>query len=348
MSAVECNDVLVTNDEYLKLYVIGYRFQGESIILTIGNGKFVGVIDCYRTKEEFITKSILEKLNIKRLDFICWTHMDWDHTKGMSQLRKFIKEDTAIILPEGMNAREIDGLINKTEIKNSYKKEFNQIFNMINKVNKNFRLTVNQSSTIFDFNLIFAQSEKKYRFIIDSFAPISGIVNECMSETIQQFYESVTVKERYRELKERWHVDPNRKNNLYSVGLRVIIDSSDARVSICLCGDLDDVTIENMDERKRNKIFNRNTLFKVPHHGSENAYSLFELGCIEEFKYGVTTSFRNKLPTKKMIKAYQKKCRSIARTDLKKGTFGVVTYSIQLKDLIALEPEYENAAGECL
>ena len=344
MSAIQHDDILVTEDESLKIYVVGYSNQGESIVIVIGDNKFIGVIDCYRTKNEFITKKILEDLKVEQLDFICWTHADWDHTRGLSQLRKYVKNNTAIILPEGMGSREIHNLIYKDDIKDSYKKEFNQIFNMINKVDEDYRLAVNQSSSIFDFNLKFSGSHKKYRFMIEAFAPISGITNICTSETIEQLYNSVI--ENPKRPDKKWYVEPNRKNNLYSVGLQVILDSNDERVTICLCGDLDDITISKMNATKRNKIFNENTIFKIPHHGSENANALFELKCIDKCEYAVTTSFKRKLPTDIMLKKYKKKCTNLSRTNLRKGTYGLVTYSIALKDLSREEPIYENSAGE--
>lgn len=346
MSAIDYDDILVTENDNLKIYVIGYNYQGESIVITIGEDKFVGVIDCYRTKDEFITKRILEDLKINRLDFVCWTHTDWDHTKGLSQLKKYVKKDTVIILPEGMSAREIDDLINENTIKKSYKKEFNQIFEMTRKVQDDYQLKVNQTSTIFDFNLYFPLGSKKYRFIIDCFAPISGVVNEYMGKTIKEFYENIDMKNGLKELNKNWTVDPNRKNNLYSIGLSIVINSENERISICLCGDLDNITINKMSESKRNKIFNKNTILKIPHHGSENADDLFNLNCIKEFKYGVTTSFRNKLPNSEMLVKYKQKCSKLSRTDLKKGKYGVVTYTINLKDLNVLEPEYESSAGE--
>lgn len=344
MIAIEHANILVTEKETLKMYVVGYGYQGESIIITIGDRKFAGVIDCYRTSDQFITKKILDKLNIKKLDFICWTHIDWDHTKGLSQLSKYVKKDTAFILPEGLSTREIQDIIKKGSVSGVYDKEFNQIFKMIKKVDYKHRLTVNQLSSIYEFDIVFKGDKKRYRFKMDSFAPIAGIVHDCLEETVEEFYESITLP---KKSKGKWYTKPNRNNNLFSVGLRLILEGSTERINICLCGDLDDKTIIEMDEAQRNIVFNYNTLLKIPHHCSEKTDSLFSLGCIHEFGYGVTTKFRNVLPNMDMLKKYNNKCKeSISRTDLKKGKYGVVIYKIPLKNLSPVSPKYINTAGK--
>ncbi|OPD34207.1 hypothetical protein AL713_02285 [Clostridium botulinum] len=348
MGTIEHDNILVTEDEYITLYVIGYEDQGESIILTIGNNKFAGVIDCYKTSKEFITKKILKELNVKYLDFICWTHIDWDHTYGISQLGKYINKDTAFILPEGITSRQIHNLINRKDIEEYHKKEYNKIYEMINNIDDDLLFSVNQTSFhIYNFSLVVAGTDKRYDFVINVFSPISGIVRQCVDAEIQIFYDSITTQDGNKTLNKNWYEEPNKTNNLYSVGLKVEIINDDDVVSICLCGDLDNKTIETMKENKRNLIFNKNTLIKIPHHGSQSADKLFDMNCIEEFQYAVTTSYKKKLPVKGILDKYKSKSTgAVSQTKLHKGSFGVVKYNILLKDLKVLKPEYENSAGE--
>ena len=348
MSAIDISNVLVKENDNIKMYVVGYKYEGESIIFDIANGKFIGVIDCYRRPNQFITKEILEYLNIRRLDFLCWTHIDWDHTKGLSGLSKFIKSDTTIILPEGLSPREVDNLVDDNEKRNTYKKEYYNIFKMFERVDDNHRLKVNHGTNIYEFSLICAEKKKEYRVRIDSFAPISGVINKCEYDMVKDLYENVNFNEKLKNkfIQDKWYVESARRNNLYSVGLKIDISDINSKVSICLCGDLDNVTIETMQPSTRDRIFAENTILKIPHHGSENADLLFELDCIKRFGYGVTTCFKDKLPVKKMLDKYNEKCNSLYRTDLKKGDYGVVEFIIPLKDLKPLEPLYKNSAGK--
>lgn len=344
MSAIECDDIVIELGDELILNVIGYKDQGESIILTIGNNKFVGVIDCYKTSDTFITKDILERLDVKRLDFLCWTHVDWDHTRGFSELTKYVKENTAIILPEGINSRLINSIC--AENTSYYKEEYDKIFKMFENVNQEFRLKVNQSSNIFNFNLISSVDNIRYKFSVQSFAPISGIINECEKNIISEFYDSISIHDNNKSLEQTWHIKPNKLNNLYSVGLKIILESKDTRISICLTGDLDNLTISKMTERKRNTIFGVNTIFKIPHHGSDSASELFKPGCIETFGYGVTTAYKNTLPNSKMLQKYSLKCDKLSRINCNDDNHGIITYKINFEDLNTVNVIHENSAGE--
>lgn len=46
---------------------------------------------------------------------------------------------------------------------------------------------------------------------------------------------------------------------------------------ICLTGDLNNETLMSMGKTTREKLFLRNTFFKIPHHGSENSNEIFNI-----------------------------------------------------------------------
>ena len=58
---IEKDDMEITEDDILQLYIVGYENKGESIILSIGN-KFLGVIDCFKVGDKFKTKSIIKEM----------------------------------------------------------------------------------------------------------------------------------------------------------------------------------------------------------------------------------------------------------------------------------------------
>lgn len=85
--------------------------------------------DCYKGRDIFVTDRILKELGINELDFLCWTHIDWDHTKGLSELFRYVSPDTAFILPTGISVREI---LNSTiASKDYFSKEYRKIFQLI-------------------------------------------------------------------------------------------------------------------------------------------------------------------------------------------------------------------------
>lgn len=88
----------------LSIFVVGYRGQGESIVVLFRdeNGvSFSMVIDCYRVKDANITRKILSDYGVKKVDVICWTHPHWDHTKGMDEfVDQYFGKETVVFLPK--------------------------------------------------------------------------------------------------------------------------------------------------------------------------------------------------------------------------------------------------------
>lgn len=73
----------------IETYIIGYKSQGESILFFIrtdGGISFSGLVDCFYLKDIDKVRDILEGNKISTLDFICWTHPDWDHSKGLENI----------------------------------------------------------------------------------------------------------------------------------------------------------------------------------------------------------------------------------------------------------------------
>ncbi|MBU3126228.1 hypothetical protein [Clostridium tagluense] len=321
---IEKEDQLITKDDYLILYVIGYRNQGESIILSIGD-KFLGVIDCFKVRDKFETKRIIKELGIP-IDFICWTHVDWDHTYGLSELKEFMNENTSIIVPEGLGSKEIRNLFyDPTHYQH---KEYCSIYNIIDDTEK--FISANDNTEIYNFKFKYQGDE--IDFIMKSFAPMSKIVRDLNKKDIKNLVKSVGID---KKLGYNWYEESNKLNNLFSVGLEITIKLKSEDIRICLTGDLDNETIEKMDPIKVNRIFSRNTVLKIPHHGSHNAGRLIDYNYKNRiaYKYAISTSFKQGniiLPREDIIDKYKKNGK-VYRTDFKdKDQYGIVIYKYPL------------------
>ena len=99
MRQIFCN-----NSFYVDTYTIGYKNQGESIVILIyvdDKCIFSCVVDSYLTENCDIIKKILNDNAIKTLNIICWTHPHDDHSIGMKNLiQTYSDENTEVWIPE--------------------------------------------------------------------------------------------------------------------------------------------------------------------------------------------------------------------------------------------------------
>ena len=268
--------------------------------------------------------------------------MDWDHTKGLSELFRYVSPNTAFILPTGISVREI--LSSIISSKDYYSKEYRKVFQLIDSNIISYNLVhADMHSQIYSFSLF--SKDKVYNLQMNTFAPVGKIVKEKTIDTIEKIVDkdlSKTTKgvNQYKSF--------NKENNLFSVGLHLVIVGESSNISVCLCGDLENITIKEMHPQNRKRIFGENTVFKIPHHCSKSASELFDSQCLHRFMYGVTTSFKSaNLPDKEMLEMY-KQCGTVSRTDLHGTEYGVVRYSIPIVQAYNNKPttKYWGAAGQ--
>lgn len=344
---LERDNILITKDDYLNLYIIGYENQGESIILSIGD-KFIGIVDCFKVGNLFETKRILKEYDIP-LDFICWTHVDWDHTYGLSELSEFINQNTAIIIPEGYTSTEIRDLFLES---NNYKHmEYKKIYNILDDINSDNYVSANNNTEIFNFK--FNYEEEEFDFIMKSFAPLSKVVKDLGRKNLKDTVLDLDCNQKFGT---EWYEGYNKFNNLFSVGLEIILKLKLEDIRICLTGDLDNETIENMNQKAINRIFGRNTILKIPHHGSSNASKLIDFNYDNEiaYDYAISTSFKGaNLPKESILKKY-KKHGKVYRTDKESGSkYGIIKYTYPIVKLLnnadlPKELELFGDAGEAM
>lgn len=339
---VEKESIEIGENDYLNLYVIGYRNQGESIILSIGN-KFVGVIDCFKVNNIFKTKYILDEIKAP-LDFICWTHCDWDHTYGISELTKYIDDDTVFLIPEGMQSKDIRNLF---EDKKDYKfQEYSKIYDIID--NMDNLITVNEHSSIYSFKI--KHHSEEFQFSMNCFAPLGRKIRKIEQDNL--INTTWTDKESFAK---KWFEGCNKLNNLFSVGLQISIKANNENIRICLTGDLDNEMICEMRDGTINSIFGTNTIIKIPHHGSENASELvkYKYSNTLKFNYAISTSFKvnNKslLPKDDILNEYTKYGQVCYTNKDDKSNYGIVKYVYPLVRKLDVkypdEIQFEGDAG---
>ncbi|MBE6325720.1 MAG: hypothetical protein E7077_01465 [Bacteroidales bacterium] len=90
----------------VSIFVIGYKNIGESIVVlfrdvhdNVDETIMSMVIDSYENGN--LTRKILKKYNVNKLDFVCWTHPHVDHSQGIDALIKnYFHDDIVIFVPK--------------------------------------------------------------------------------------------------------------------------------------------------------------------------------------------------------------------------------------------------------
>lgn len=166
----------------VKIFIIGYKNQGESIvILFIDTGekgcpvKYSIVIDCFKYNKRNITDEILRHYSVSTVSMLCWTHPDLDHSVDIDTLiKKYCKESTQILLPEHFYNESSDIItINNKTLRGAADKVFN-----LNRLKK--RTVANISATDRGYNEIkslkFAGVDKDVFVSVNAVTPISSIL----------------------------------------------------------------------------------------------------------------------------------------------------------------------------
>lgn len=107
----------ITSFDNLKvtIFVIGYKNIGESnIVLFFDDNRvvFSMVIDSYKKGDLNITEKILDDLEIKEVDMVCWTHPHCDHTPGIAEIvEKYYHSGMVIFSPKFFYGNLMDDIL---------------------------------------------------------------------------------------------------------------------------------------------------------------------------------------------------------------------------------------------
>lgn len=237
--------VYFEKDLCIETYIIGYKNEGESILFFVradGGISFSGLVDCYKLDDVDKVKDILQENEIEKLDFICWTHPDLDHSKGLVDIIKnYVSQKTNIWIPEGVDAQEITCSKDVKELFIQFKKcmiDMDAEYNVYSASDRKDMMGYN--------SICFQKGVDIFPLEIISYAPNSKIIRK-------QNYTDKFIK------------------NDRSVFFVLALGSA----RIFLTGDVEDSTIEKIPSNFFEKHIH---IMKIPHHGSDSSGKMLDLG----------------------------------------------------------------------
>lgn len=157
----------------IETYVIGYKSQGESILFFILVDDiicFSGAVDCFCLCNDNYTEKILIDKGDVTLDFLCWTHPDLDHSRGMDHLvDNFTDKNTKIWIPEDVDLR-------KATCGPSLKKIFKLLKNKVMVDRYNVHSVSDNKDLMFYKSYCFKKEAESFPLKIYSYAPNSSVI----------------------------------------------------------------------------------------------------------------------------------------------------------------------------
>lgn len=259
----------------LDVFIIGYKTQGESIVLIIKTDEIVSytcVIDCYEENEINKTLQLLNSLKITHVDTICWTHPHIDHSLGIDViLDNYANKKTTVVIPEDLGSYR-----KNIDYSDRVRSTFETIENSCSIRSPSFYV-MSASDVKPIVNITYIIGNKSYPFFINSVSPSSQLVRDRAQKT-----------------------DP-RKND-YSIAFSVKVGKFD----LFFGSDIEDVTINQIKRRFREYIPSSFDLLKVPHHTSPSSRNFLSLlDTSKKCDIACSTVFRDSLPDLNLIKEYQ-------------------------------------------
>lgn len=320
----------------LLIYVLGYSPMGESMFVVVRDSNNQEVyqsllIDCFEVndKNEFEPFFKQFKIDKNKLDFVIWTHPDYDHSVGFCKIiQKYTSKDTLFILPEGFTKNLF--LSRKLQTIYSY---LSLIFQRKLRVER-----VNSSN------------KRKYPTVYGDTEYSDGI-NDCIQfnfEILTPFADQVFYK---TELLKRV------KMNDISISLILQFGGQ----NFYFGGDTEDCAIKSINPEKMHNII----FIKIPHHSSKTSIYLPKLlqnnynesGNMKECIVSVTTCFKkNKinLPDITVLDEYKKCVGKILKTNCEAGInlYGIWEFEYNIRPQIIKPPiaygdavEYYNCSN---
>lgn len=307
-----CKDLIV------KVFIIGYRKRGESIVVlfidkAIDMVIYSIVIDSFKYLGNNKTIEILSYYKIKSINLLCWSHPDIDHTWGIDDiLKSYCDPTTKVVLPFALS----DPSFNSYDYNKKDKDYLDYIFSL-NKISLKSCISSSvapeQFSRIDDFHI--SDVLDRITVSIDTLSPHSSLVNSIITS--------------------KGRID---KNQLSTV-LLININS----YKFVFCSDIENDAISFLNKN----AFDNPILIKIPHHGSPSSDDLISIldtsllntiGCC-------TTYYRHKLPNQRIMEMYSNYCTQVDCTGSNEtNLFGIVEYTFDLFNHITCEVIYHGHA----
>lgn len=291
---------LVKEELVIEINVIGYKTEGESSVVFIKYDSGIAfsiVVDCFCYQNKNKTIEILRNNNVKSIDYLCWSHPDYDHSKGMCDIYdEFVNEKTIINIPENVdNAYEISS--NKVkDLFDTLKKE-----SCKRKTNV-YTVSDNKDLLYYRDDILFLYDDYDFLLKMESFAPNSGLIREKS-------------------------LDGDFNKNDYSIGFTMSLGGD----ILMFTGDMGNTTIAELI-----KLPNQPYFLKIPHHGSETSSEMLDvLDSVNVVCSTVYRKGKNNLPSQNIINSYKKKTNNLYITSSDTNNpndygYGVINISIDV------------------
>lgn len=247
------NDSFPVSNFNVKIFIIGYGSQGESVVVLFLDGAIVFysiVIDSYQLKSKKKpainkTMDILRDYGVSRLDILCWTHPHRDHSKGITSIiNKYCDTETLFIYPPFVLGDHSQDFDIKGDERTAAKNVLDE--NRLRKVNAN-QVSVLPNNTIpidkFKIRDVYMYDDRK---IVEIFA-ISPVSRELLKD-----------------------IGRGKKKNPNELSVCLVINISD--YFFYFGGDTTNNQINSSDKYTMNKC----RFVKIPHHGSKTAEALLD------------------------------------------------------------------------
>lgn len=295
---------------HLDVYTIGYKDEGESLLLLLCDGKKIlhsAMTDCYCIDGYNHADVILNDLEVKNIDAFVWTHPDRDHSTGIEPfLEKYdFNAEARIFIPAGISGEIID----TDEAKNALKY-------ITNKYNRNRRydikyvsLNTGEFCQLMKFRIKERKTSRIVDYMFTFILPNADIVAR------------------------RSNTDGNVLLNDFSIFYIVTFNDQ----NYLFCGDLSKQNVQFIE-----KDWLENVVFvKIPHHGSTTLGNfqgkLISAG-VNDVISTCTTFKPKQLPDDNVLRSYKGISKAIFCTgkneDFPKYNYGCVLnqFNANMKD----------------
>lgn len=295
---------------HLDVYTIGYKEEGESLLLLLCDGKNIlhsTMTDCYCIGDYNHANTILDDLEIKNIDAFVWTHPDSDHSTGIEPfLGKYdASADARIFIPAGLGSEIID----TDEAKNA-------LTYITNKYNRN------------------------RRYNIDYVSLNSGEFRQLMRFRIKEKTTSRQVDYMFTFILPNADIVARRSNNdckvlMNDYSIFYIVTFNDQ--NYLFCGDLSKQNVQFINEDWLEDV----VFVKIPHHGSKTINNFRGKLVSREAKDVICTctTFKSKqLPDESVLNAYKDISKAVFCTgkneEKPQNNFGCVlnVFNANMKD----------------
>lgn len=300
----------------VKVFVIGYPSCGESIVVCFMDGEmplYTCVIDSFKYRCLNQTVEVLKSLDVSRIDVLCWSHPDRDHTFDISTLiSAYCDSDTAILVPLGIHGKDY-GLVkyNKGDRKLVERilalNELSRRSFVTTNVRPGYRMEVE--------DLVFSSYPDSIRAEIMALSPFSPLINHRIAKN-----QTIT------------------KNEL-SIALCITVGGH----RFLLCSDVENNAIGTLHSESLYKPL----LVKIPHHASATAADLLDCAKLSKTgTYACSTGYHSQgLPDAGILGRYGQACAKVHFTGgYGADKYGMVEYTFFPMSYVQLDSNNKEAS----